>query len=245
MRGGGLCSSRRWTAACTQGPPTQNGEPVNGRDILAQPLPDNAQLIGLLGEITYLHYLQETQGLSPTVESVALPTDPASARIAAVERALAEGKRPFLTRELPGAGERWTLSALGPLIEVQATPQTQPPAALWPLGLPLGEAVTLAAWTRSPIADSTGERLTLAWRVNAPLTDSLKVSARLVGAGGETLAQQDQIPVHNAYPTTLWQPGSVLLDSYTLPAPPAGAHYLVILYRAADGSEIARAEWQP
>ncbi|MBA3533502.1 MAG: DUF2723 domain-containing protein [Ardenticatenales bacterium] len=218
---------------------------MNGSDVLAQPLPENSLVIGLQGEISYLAYLQETQNLNPAVELLALPADPATLRLDAIKEALAAGKRPFLTRELAGAGEAWSLSALGPLIEVQREPQASVPDGLWPLGLPLGDVVTLAAWTRSPIARSEMERVTLAWRVEAPITENLQVSARLLGSDGTVLSQRDTPPLSNAYPTTLWRPGEVILDTYTLPSPPEGARYFFVLYRIGDGSEVGRAEWGP
>jgi len=52
--------------------------------------------------------------------------------------------------------------------------------------------------------------------------------------------------VHNTYPTRAWQPGETVADSYDLPLPreasPGPYGLLVILYRAADGSEVGRAE---
>jgi hypothetical protein len=205
-------------------------------------LPDGAVIVGLLGEVTYLRYLQEGQGLNPGVATVDAPADPLSERYVAVEEALAAGQRPFLTRELPGAGERWSLSALGPLVEVLPAPRTEVPTGLWPLEIPMGEAVTLAGWTRSPVVGSEEERVTVAWRVEEPITESLQVSARLVGEDGTVHFQKDEVPLDNAYPTTLWRPGEVILDTYSFPPAPPGARYLLVMYRAADGSEVGRAE---
>lgn len=219
----------------------------NGRDVLAQPLPEQSVIIGLLGEATYLRYLQEAEGIQPDVATLDVPTDPASARFEAIEVALAAGQHPFLTRELPEAGTRWSLSQLGPLIEVRSTPQQEVPAGLWPLNLTLNQSVRLAAWNRSPIAGSSLERITVAWQVTAPITEPLQVSARLVAADGSFfcphLCQQDSPPLNNAYPTTLWRLREVILDSYELPPAPPEAHYLFILYRPTDGSEVGRAEW--
>jgi hypothetical protein len=217
-------------------------EAFNGRDVLSQPLPNGAVIIGLLGEVTYLRYLQEGQGLNPGVATVDVPADPLSERYAAVEEALAAGHHPFLTRELPGAGEPWSLSALGPLVEVLPAPRTEVPPGLWPLEVPMGEAVTLVGWTRSPIEGSNEERVTVAWRVEQPLTESLQVSARLIGENGTVHFQKDEVPLDNAYPTTMWRPGEVILDTYSFPPAPPGARYLLVLYRAADGSEVGRAE---
>jgi hypothetical protein len=216
-----------------------DGQPFNGRDVLSQPLPDNAVIVGLLGEITYLRYLQEAEGMNPQVTTAG--GDLNEARLEVVEAALAAGQRPFLTRELQEGGEQWSFSALGPLVEVLPTPQTEVPAGLWPLDVPMGEAVTLVGWTRSPITGSEQERITVAWRVEQPITETLQVSTRLIGVDGNTIHQTDAPPLDNAYPTTRWRPGEVILDTYTLPLVPPGAHLLLILYRAANGSEVGQA----
>jgi hypothetical protein len=108
----------------------------------------------------------------------------------------------------------------------------------------MGEAVTLAGWTRSPVEGSEEERVTVAWRVEQPVTESLQISARLVADDGTILYQRDEAPLDNAYPTTLWRPGEVILDTYSFPPAPPGARYLLVLYRASDGSEVGRAEME-
>ncbi len=226
------------------------GPPFNGRDVLAQPLPDESVIIALLGEATYLRYLQEAVGLQPHIETVATQTDPQELRVNAINTALAAGKRPFLTRELFGAGERWSLSAFGPLIEVLPTPRNTLPTEFLPIEIPVTEQITLVGWNRALIEQSTLERVTLAWQVNGTINEPLHVSARLIASDGtllceSELCQKDSPPLKNAYPTTLWRSGEIILDSYELAPLPADGHYLFIFYRPTDGSEVGRAEWWP
>src|SRR5690606_2683196 len=61
-----------------------------GQQVLEQPLPSNSTIVGLLGEMTLLRYLQETQGLRPDVKTIV--ADDESERLAAVESALAMGR---------------------------------------------------------------------------------------------------------------------------------------------------------
>jgi len=87
--------------------------------------------------------------------------------------------------------------------------------------------------------------LTLVWQVTAPITHELKVSARLVNADGQIVAQADAVPVHFAYPTTNWRPGEFISDVYDLVVPdtlPAGEYTpVIILYDPAQGAaEIGR-----
>lgn len=212
-----------------------------GVDVLSQPLPEQTRIIGILGEMTLLRYFQETAGLRLDIETVA--ADDEAARLAAVEAALAAGRRPFLTRPLPGAAERWSLGALGPLIEVRAAPLTAPPAALWPRRDDAGAGVRLVGWSLSPLPGHgpPRQRLTVAWQPTISLGASLKVSPRLVLPDGTELQGDDAVPVRFAYPTTAWRPGEVILDTYELPTV-SGAAYRLILYREEDGREIGRVE---
>jgi hypothetical protein len=92
-------------------------------------------------------------------------------------------------------------------------------------------------------------RLTLTWAAAQPISEELKVSARLVDAAGQVVAQDDRVPVHFTYPTTAWAPGERIVDVYDLPLPsgtPGGDFSpLLILYRAADGSEMGRVQLPP
>jgi len=60
------------------------------------------------------------------------------------------------------------------------------------------------------------------------------------------LVADDRVPVHFAYPTTAWVPGERVDDVYDLLMPanaPLGPYgFQIILYRAADGSEVGRLE---
>ncbi len=75
--------------------------------------------------------------------------------------------------------------------------------------------------------DLTGEarpggelRLTLHWQVEHPTEVSYKVFVHLIGSDGRPAAQGDAFPMQGKYPTTAWQPGEYLLDTYTLALPP-------------------------
>jgi hypothetical protein len=81
------------------------------------------------------------------------------------------------------------------------------------------------------------------------VAEELKVSARLLDAWGEVAAAVDGVPVHFTYPTTAWVPGETVDDCYDLylegGKSPGEYGGLVILYRAADGSEVGRATLPP
>lgn len=211
-----------------------------GRDVLAQPLPEGATVVGILGEMTLLRYFQETEGLRPDLRTVAADRD--AERLDVVARAVAAGERVFLTRPLAGAEERWSLSALGPLVEVLPTPRSSPAPGLWPRADEVGAGIRLVGWTVGPIPGHgpPQQRLTVAWQPTLPIPESLKISPRLRRADGSEVQGADGLPVRFAYPTTAWRPGEVVQDTYTLPVRPDAESALLIIYREADGREVGR-----
>jgi len=62
--------------------------------------------------------------------------------------------------------------------------------------------------------------LTLYWRVQNPTDRSYKVFVHLIGPDGRPAAQGDDFPLQGERPTTTWQPGETLVDSYTIALPP-------------------------
>jgi hypothetical protein len=215
-----------------------------GQDILEQ-TSSGGRIVGLLGETTLVRYFRDVLGRRPDVQVT--PADAEAARYDAVDRALAGGEAVYLTRDLPGAGARYSLDAAGPLIAV--SPKATPGPA--PTGQPLGAGILLAD-SRTEVRETHAGptvRLHLAWAATGPITEELKVSARLLDPSGEVLAANDRTPVHFAYPTTAWVAGETVDDVYDLPvpatAPPGPYGLLVILYRAVDASEVGRVELPP
>jgi len=215
-----------------------------GADMLTNVAPDG-EVVGLLGETTLLRYFRDVLGQRPDISVT--PADAEATRFAAVDAALATGRPVYLTRDLPGAATRYSLDAAGPLIAV--SPKAPPSAS--PAGRPIGAGIVLVDAHSETHRTHAGKvlRLALTWVAAAPVTEELKVSARLLDGTGQVVAADDRVPVHFAYPTTAWVPGERVQDVYdlVLPAGAADGTYsvLVILYRAADGSEMGRAELPP
>jgi hypothetical protein len=224
-----------------------------GLDMLQQPLPaDRPAIVGILGEMTLLRYFQQTENQRPDIETVTadLETD----RLIAVEKLLAEGKFVYLTRPLPGASERWSLSATGPLIRVNPQPQTSAPEFSNPANQAVTPEITLLGYNVArPPHTGPGPapvRLTLFWQANESISTDLKVSARLLTPGGETLAVTDAVPVHFAYPATAWRPGEIIADVYDLSLPvdtPPGQYTPLIIWYdpAQNAAEVGRVELRP
>jgi hypothetical protein len=224
-----------------------------GLDMLQQPLPQGkAAIVGIVGEMTLLRYFQQTEKRRPDVDTVA--ADKEGERLAAVEKLLAQGKVVYLTRELPGAPERWSLSAVGPLIKVNPMPLTTLPNLTFAVNQAVTPAIILLGYDLGH-PPYTGDgvaplRLTLYWQVSGSVTASLKVSARLLVPTGEVVSAVDAIPVHFAYPTTAWRPGEIITDVYDLVLPtevlPGGYKPLLIWYDPAqNAAEVGRIELNP
>jgi hypothetical protein len=222
-----------------------------GLDMLQQPLPTEAEggstIIGILGEMTLLRYFQHTEHRRPDIETVA--ADRESERLAAVDQALGRGKNVYLTRELPGAAARWSLRAIGPLIQVQPQPITAKLTPTTPLSQTVTPQLALRGYdlARPPHTEPGPApiRLTLFWQTLASLSTDLKVSARLLTTTGEPIAVVDAIPVHFAYPTTAWRPGEIVTDVYDfelpLDTPPGSYTPLIIWYDPAqNAAEVGR-----
>jgi hypothetical protein len=224
-----------------------------GLDMLQQPLPEGkAAIVGILGEMTLLRYFQQTENRRPDVETVA--ADQEADRLASVTRLLAEGKTVYLTRQLPSAPERWSLSAVGPLIKVNPEPILRPPNIEAPLDQAVTPAITLRGYnlSRSPHtgAGLAPLRLTMFWQHTTPITADLKVSARLLNSAGEVSSVKDVGPVHFAYPTQQWRTGEIVTDVYDLALPvnaPAGEYTPLLIWYdpAQNAAEVGRVELPP
>jgi hypothetical protein len=161
----------------------------------------------------------------------------------------------YLTRELPGAAERWSLSAAGPLIRVNLKPLDSPPPIAREINTAFTPQITLRGYAAQMLpSDQTRAlpplRLTLLWQATQPVTANLKVSARLLDSAGEVAAVVDGVPVHFAYPTSFWRPGEYILDVYDLRLPPdaPSGNYtpLIILYDPVNNAaEMGRVTLPP
>jgi hypothetical protein len=222
-----------------------------GLDVIRQPLEPNAAIVGILGEVTLVRYLQEVEGLRPDL--LLVPADQEADRMMNVARLLDEGRTVYLTRELPGAPEQWSLSAVGPLVRVVPQPAQEPPDSTFHVGSTVIPEITLHGYdiSQPPIQNGPAPvRLTLIWQAQAPITRELKVSARLVNSDGQPVAQADAVPVHFAYPTTAWRPNEFINDVYDLHLPgtlgPGEYTPVIILYDPAQGAaEVGRVTLPP
>ncbi len=102
------------------------------------------------------------------------------------------------------------------------------PLAQWSNGMKLLQAKVYAS----------NLHVDLWWQTDAPLDQDYTVSAFLLNASGQLVAQHDSYPLENGRPTTGWAAGEVVFDSHTLQPTdlPAGTYTVAVqIYTWADG----------
>jgi len=153
-----------------------------------------------------------------------------------------------LAVRLPAAG---TLVELASIEQAWQMPVGGPsprrftrPAAAQPLTANFGHQLELLGYDPPQITtagDSPQLTATLYWQaVAAP--ENLVRFAQLVNADGRVVGQQDAPPDRGQYPTNLWQPGEVVVETVTfaVPASLAPGRYTlhVGVYRPATGERL-------
>lgn len=115
-------------------------------------------------------------------------------------------------------------------------PPTQDPtlaAPTHPREIELGERITLLGYDLEGIPAGAGEEITLDlyWRAGARVERSYTVFVQLLDADRRLVVQQNNEPNRGRYPTSLWQPGTVIRDRYrlTLPADLEPGRYVLVV----------------
>jgi len=207
-----------------------------GQYVLRLDLAPGAAILADSEKIAPLYYLQRVEGMRPDLDIIVMG-DEAGYR-QQLETRLAQGQPVYLARYLPGLEGRFHLRSLGPLVEVSATPLTQPPPIEQPLSTDFGQNIRLLGYAASPNADSlTIEppghlRLTLFWQALNKVDTNYHVRLRLVGESGHVwLEEEGRHPVNGYYPTVAWRPEEIVPDFHELAiskALPPGAYELEV-----------------
>lgn len=128
---------------------------------------------------------------------------------------------------------------------------SSPQSSAGPVESPLGqfeEGISLLSyeWLAATAAPGMQATVRLQWTATGPTTTSYTVFAHLLDAGGQLLAQDDQIPVEGAYPTQFWGEGEVIADEHIFEIPadaPAGPSTLRLgFYRLSDNGRLLRVD---
>lgn len=114
------------------------------------------------------------------------------------------------------------------LVRVGASgPAPLPPAGDLAAPVTFQDAIQLRALTLAPAADQV--QVTVWWASLTPLPANYTVFVHLLDAAGNPVANADAPPLSGGFPTSLWQPGDSISDTYTLPRPDPRAAYTLKL----------------
>lgn len=113
-----------------------------------------------------------------------------------------------------------------------------------PLEVNLGDQVQLLGYDldRTEVTRGGTLHVTLYWRATAQMETSYTVFNHLLDETNQISGQQDNRPVGDTYPTTLWMPQEVVTDEYTLTVKPdaaPGTHVIEVgMYVAETGQRL-------
>ena len=141
--------------------------------------------------------------------------------------------------------------------DVQAIARTwTPPTAQHPMSVTLGNQIMLAGYdVKYQISAQSGLSQTstrnvkpqeveirLYWQALREMNENYTVFVHLADKDGIVRSQKDNAPVNDTYPTSLWQPGEFVTDTYKLPLPPdlpAGDYGIEVgMYLAETGERL-------
>jgi hypothetical protein len=156
--------------------------------------------------------------------------------------------------------KRWLLPQSDVLelasIDVRGRPGGAPAAPATPIPVPtdlavehpmqatLGNQIRFLGYEIGDESVRAGEALsfTLYWQALRPMDTSYTIFTHLLGPSGEIIGQKDSVPLGGNYPTTLWQPGEVVMDRYAFlidPGAPPGDYPLEIgMYRLETAARL-------
>jgi hypothetical protein len=196
--------------------------------------------------------LLDLSGLSRAeVSRVWLPYLPLMAVAAAA--ALRQIKKPEASFGLATAALALNLLVVGaclrPLDAQMVDPPRQPPDEpvpdVTPIQARFGDLAYLEGYRLTPTVTEDGRpaaEVILNWRALARSDRVYYVFVHLLSADGARVAQSDDIPARQAYPTTCWQAGQRLGDAHLLILPPdlpAGAYAMQVgLYLLDSGQRL-------
>ena len=115
------------------------------------------------------------------------------------------------------------------------------------MSVTLGNQIMLAGYDiKSPREASNLQSqevdLRLYWQALREMNENYTVFVHLVDKDGIVRSQKDNAPVNDTYPTSLWQPGEFVTDTYRLPLPPdlpPGDYTVKVgMYRAETGARL-------
>ena len=203
------------------------------QEILAEPIPANAILLSNdRNEIMPMWYYQYVEGRRPDLLGIFpwIIPHPDYANVGRVlEQALASGRPVYLIKPMAGLSLKADLTPAGTLF--QATPNPMSPTYRRDLILPeiiipqpggnVTETIKLSGYDLSSTKTVTDTEIsvTLYWQAIQELSIDYTSYIHVLNSQGERVAQNDQRPGGDFYPSSAWQAGETLRDRHILTMP--------------------------
>ena len=224
----------------------QNKAAVWWEQILSQPIPANAILVSNdRDEMTPLWYYQLVRGQHRDLTGLFPQIMPGSgfsdvARVVESALSLGGGRPVVLIKPMPGLDVKFDLTATGQVVRVNGPAVTRTPER--PLDLGLGDALRLIGYGADPnnqLRPGGALVVTLYWQPQQKLDADFTGFVQLLAASGDKVAQGNDHPAGGAYyPTSLWRPGELLRDVFTVTLPsslqPGAYTILAGMYRTHE-----------
>ena len=108
----------------------------------------------------------------------------------------------------------------------------------------LGDRVRFLGYDLHTEAARPGGEVSFAlyWQALRPMEFSYSVFTHLLGPSNQVIGQKDGVPQDGAYPTTLWEPGEVIVDRYSFvvnaDVPPGSYPLEIGIYRPETGVRL-------
>jgi hypothetical protein len=110
------------------------------------------------------------------------------------------------------------------------------------LNAAFGNEVTLAGYDWNMNTEGLVTGVTLYWQTDRPPVNDYTIFVHLLDEAGSLVAQADGPPANGAYPTSLWEPGEIIVDKHELPITHNGSRLLVGLYEPVTGQRLPVAD---
>ena len=214
------------------------------QEMLAKPIPQNAILVSNdrdeLMPFWYLQYVEgvrrDMAGLFPLIR----PTPEWRDVGETVASALATGRPVFLIKPMPGLEVKFALNEAKGVIRVtgpSASVPGQGPVIETP-NLAFGGIIRLIGYQFAAGSGDNTFAVRLIWQPSARLPADYTTFVQLLDANSSKIGQSDHRPGGVYYPTSLWRPDDLLVDTHSLPLPgsvAAGPYTLLVGLYTNDG----------
>lgn len=197
----------------------------------------NSIIVGDWEQATPLWYLQQVEKQHPDLKVIGV--------IDHWQEAVDTGRPTYLARTLPGIGDPYHFTAVGPLVKVSKTPNFVLPPNITTTSFNWENKLELAGYRYLQTDFKTGYVLpvSLYFRALQPMSENYSLSVYLFAENGVQFWKEDrQYFALGTYSTKRWQPGEVVGDYIEVPFPrimPAGRYRLgIVIYDSATLNQL-------